>query len=210
MNSDKLQRYIKIAQSTTYSEPEEGNFHTQLIPQMVEKYFPKDLDIASIILDIGCGQGTFMDVIAEKGYANRIGVTLSPEDAKACNEKRHTTVCADMSDLDIPADLIGMIWCRHALEHSPFPYFTLLEFNRVLKQGGRMYVEVPAPECPREHEFNPNHYSVLTPKMWFSLFKKSGFKVDSCEELGLELMDGDKKIPESNICFMLTKDGTPV
>ena len=209
MKTDKLEKFIKQYQSTAYSETEEGNFHTVLIPQMADKYFP-DLPIDAMILDIGCGQGAFMDVAKKKGYPNVIGVTLSPEDAEACEKKMHCVLKSDMTDLDIPAEMIEFIWCRHAIEHSPFPFFTLLEFNRVLKEGGRMYIEVPSPGCYREHEYNPNHYSILTPKMWDALLGKAGFKVDSCDEMTLELNFKGKKFEEKNLCLMVTKDATPV
>jgi SAM-dependent methyltransferase len=209
MNANKLQKYIKQAQSTVYEEPEEGNFHTQLIPQMADKYLP-NLSVDAMILDIGCGEGTFLDIAKTLGYPNAMGVTLSPEDAAACNSKGHCVFESDMTDLDVPDEMIAFIWCRHAIEHSPFPYFTLLEFNRVLKDGGRMYMEVPAPDCPRGHEFNPNHYSILTPNMWSALLKKAGFSVDSCDSMVLELTINGNKIPETNLCFMVTKDATPV
>jgi len=209
MKTDKLEKFIKQYQSTVYAEPEEGNLHTQLIPQMADKYLP-NLSVDAMILDIGCGQGTFLDIAKSKGYPNAMGVTLSPEDAEACNSKGHCVFESDMTDLDVPAEMITFIWCRHAIEHSPFPYFTFLEFNRVLKDGGQMYMEVPAPDCQRQHEYNPNHYSILTPNMWGALLKKAGFRVDSCDEMTLELnFDGDK-IPETNLCFMVTKDATPV
>ena len=209
MNMEKIKHYWEEAQSTVYAEPEEGNLHTQLIPQMVDKYFPP-LPVDAMILDIGCGQGTFMDTIKTKNHPNVVGITLSPEDAEACNNKGHCVMKSDMTDLAIPDEMVTFIWCRHAIEHSPFPYFTLLEFNRVLKDGGRMYMEVPAPDCPRLHEFNPNHYSILTPTMWSSLFKKAGFNVDSCDSMQIELKTPEGNIRETNLCFMVRKDATPV
>jgi SAM-dependent methyltransferase len=70
-----------------------------------------------------------------------------------------------------------MLFCRHSLEHSPFPYITLLEYNRVLRPNGYLYIEVPAPDGDRPHEENRNHYSILGRSMWLSLLKRSGFDV---------------------------------
>src|SRR6185295_13701831 len=42
----------------------------------------------------------------------------------------------DQSFLDFPDGSFDAIWCRHCLEHSVFPYFTLSGFNRVVKPGG--------------------------------------------------------------------------
>lgn len=209
MDACKINRYNKIALSTVYSEPEEGNFHTELIPKMVEQFFkPLNLPVEAIILDIGCGQGTFMDEVAKLDYPNRIGITKSGEDFDACNAKGHTTTHCDMSDLPFNSEEIDFIWCRHALEHSPFPFFTLLEFNRILKDGGKVYVEVPAPDCVRKHEWNPNHYSVLGPEMWAALFVKAGFKVLQSVYFDLELQMPEGKVPERNICFVIEKHDT--
>jgi hypothetical protein len=46
--------------------------------------------------------------------------------------------------------------------------------------------------------------------MWSALLKKAGFSVDSCDSMVLELTIDGNKIPETNLCFMVTKDATPV
>jgi len=71
-----------------------------------------------------------------------------------------------------------MLFCRHSLEHSPFPFISLLEYNRVLKQKGYLYIEVPAPDGARKHESNRNHYSIMGRSMWLSLLQRSGFDVN--------------------------------
>ena len=210
MEQGKFNRYTKLALTTVYSEPEDGNFHTQLIPKMVDQFFKsQELDIASFILDVGCGQGTFIDCVKELGYTNVIGVTYNKEDVDACNAKKHTTIQADMSDLiPIANNSIDFIWCRQALEHSPYPLFTLYEFNRVLRTGAQMYIEVPAPECLRGFEFNPNHYSVLGDRMWASLLTKSGFTIKDSSYFEFELTQEGKKIPEKYLCFTVEKNAS--
>ena len=86
-------------------------------------------------------------------------------------------VSADMSFLEFDECLFDLVWCRHTLEHSVFPYFTLCEIYRFLKPGGVFYIEVPAPDTSSLHETNLNHYSVFTKKMWESLILRSGFKI---------------------------------
>jgi hypothetical protein len=62
------------------------------------------------------------------------------------------------------------------------PFFTLHEFNRVLKPGGTIYIEVPAPNVDIMHENNINHYSVLGASSWYSLINRSGYKnIESTE-----------------------------
>jgi predicted SAM-dependent methyltransferase len=70
---------------------------------------------------------------------------------------------------------VDFIFCRHALEHSPYPIFTLMEYNRLLKEKGKIYIEVPAPNCERPHEYNLNHYSILGERQLAALLQRTGF-----------------------------------
>ncbi len=206
MDFEKFRQYNNIALSTVYSEPEQGNFHTDLIPQMVDKFFkPLNIPVTASVLDIGCGQGTFMDVLSKLGYVDLIGITKSEDDARACYRKRYFTAQVDMSDLPFESKSIDFIWCRHAIEHSPFPLFTLFEFNRVLKDNSKVYIEVPAPACVRKHEYNSNHYSILGEDMWCALFVKAGFEISFKTTFDLNLTFNDKTIPETNLCFVIEK-----
>ncbi len=83
----------------------------------------------------------------------------------------------DQSFLDFEDESFDFIWCRHCIEHSVFPYFTLSEIFRVLKSKGYLYIEVPAPETSCKHQANKNHYSVLGKQMWLELFKRTGLIV---------------------------------
>ena len=211
MDIDKFNRYLNFAQNTVYSEPETPQFHTPLIKLAIDNFFDKlNLPHDALIYDIGCGQGTFMDMVKERGYQNLVGITLSIEDSEACINKGYEVMCADMSDFDTKDSEVDLIWCRHALEHSVFPFFTLLEFNRVLKMGGKLYVEVPAPDLERRHEFNNNHFSVMGTVMWQALFQRTGFSIDLSHEINLQLqLPEQKETPEKFFCYVLTKQHEP-
>jgi len=206
MTPEKFDRYLQLARSTVYSEPEDGNFHNALIKEAVRAFIPLfGLPDTPFVLDAGCGPGVFMDEMRSAGFQSFWGVTLSEEDVAACRAKGHGCTLGDISDLDDPDDTVDLIWCRHAIEHSPYPLFTLYEFNRVLRVGGGLYVEVPAPALPRGHEWNPNHYSILGPHMWVALMQRAGFEVFDTREIRLELQQGDQKVPELFYAFMAKK-----
>jgi ubiquinone/menaquinone biosynthesis C-methylase UbiE len=148
--------------------------------------------------------------MAELGYPNTIGVTLSDEDYKATESKGMTVIRSDFSDIQaIKDETVDMIWCRHALEHSPYPLFTLYEFNRLLKQSGKLYVEVPAPDCERQHEANPNHFSILGLTMWMFLFARAGFNALMVDKLEFTLKTEGKDVPEEYLIFLLEKQDVP-
>ena len=206
MTPEKFERYLGLARSTVYSEPEDGNFHNALIKQAVQTFVPLfGLPDTPFVLDAGCGPGVFMDEMRGAGFQSLWGVTLSQDDVDACRRKGHGCTLGDISDLDDVDETVDLVWCRHAIEHSPYPLFTLYEFNRVLKPGGGLYVEVPAPALPRQHEWNPNHYSILGVHMWVALMQRAGFEVFDTREIKLELQQDGKAVPEVFYAFLARK-----
>ena len=107
---------------------------------------------------------------------------------------------------------VDFIFLRHALEHSPYPIFSLMEYNRILKQGGKIYIEVPAPDCDRKHEWNLNHYSILGQNQLAALLVRCGFDINLFENLAFELNSVDPSDPtktvaakETYYCIVATK-----
>jgi SAM-dependent methyltransferase len=109
---------------------------------------------------------------------------------------------------------VDFLFCRHSLEHSPYPIFTLMEYNRVLKQNGKLYIEMPAPDCPRAHEWNLNHYSILGRTQLAALLDRTGFGVDTFDILTFDATfpkndnepDGEKiEVKENFYCLVVTK-----
>jgi SAM-dependent methyltransferase len=173
---------------------------------------PKDAHI----LDLGCGPGYFLDEMKERGYTNVTGVTLSPGDQKTCTDKGHTIKGYDLTFLPQKEgyydESVDFIFLRHALEHSPYPIFSLMEYNRVLKQGSKIYIEVPAPDCDRKHEYNLNHYSILGHTQLAALLTRCGFNIDSFNNFEFDLNIPNPEDPENPVkakekyyCIVATK-----
>jgi hypothetical protein len=102
------------------------------------------------------------------------------------------------------------IFLRHTLHHSPYPVFSLVEYNRLLKQFGKMFIEVPAPDCDRQHEFNNNIYSILGKTQLMALLNRTGFKLDTFNEIEFSLTAKDDEGNETNstekyYCIVVTK-----
>ena len=82
----------------------------------------------------------------------------------------------------------------------------MLEYNRLLKMNGLLYVEVPAPDIDRNHEWTPNHFSILGSNMWRSLFRQTGFDLEIHEVLELPLVDqSHKQYHEKFFTYVLRK-----
>jgi SAM-dependent methyltransferase len=207
MNYDKFKQFELQALNTVYRE-EVGGFHDELIPQIAQRFLPEfKIKKSACILDIGCGPGIFMQAAKDLGYKNTIGITLSKEDVDMCLDSGHKAVLASMTDLPYKDSSVDFIWCRHALEHSPYPLFTLFEFHRVLCTGGQAFIEIPAPNNERAymHEFNPNHYSILGDRMWIALFGKAKFECWAMWNYDINLPFENGTVNEKSYMFAVKK-----
>jgi len=190
--------------------------HETLTKQVIDQYvLPLNIPKNGKVLDLGCGPGYFLNYMREQGYTDLTGVTLSPEDVKMCEANGHTIKKYDMSFLPQQDgyydESVDFIFLRHSLEHSPYPIFTLMEYNRVLKQGSKMYIEVPAPDCERKHEWNLNHYSILGTEQLAALLVRTGFNIDKFETLDFDVEFAEpnpenlKHAKEKFYCVVVTK-----
>jgi cyclopropane fatty-acyl-phospholipid synthase-like methyltransferase len=214
----KLKLYNEWLYTAHIYDEGDSKMHEGLTARVVEQYFdPLNVDKNAVILDLGCGPGYFLDEMKKRGYNNVTGVTLSPGDIKICEEKGHKIKKYDLSFIPQKDgyydESVDFIFLRHALEHSPYPIFSLMEYNRILKQGSKMYIEVPAPSCDRKHEFNPNHYSILGQDQLTALLIRTGFTVDMFQALEFGVAIPNVKDDEGNLkefkekyfCILVTK-----
>ena len=141
------------------------------------------------VLDVGCGQGVSLDRFRALGFC-ATGVNLDKTDIEACLGKGHHVLQMDQSFLEFPDESFDLVWARHVIEHSIFPYFTLSGFARVLKPGGILYLEVPGGETTYRHELNLNHYSILSHTMWLSLMERVGLPVQDAQKYFLKSEHG--------------------
>lgn len=169
MNIARLQKHLEEVQNTIYIEPD-IEYHRVIIDSQIDKLHDfKD------VLDVGFGTGYSLKKFKEKGF-NVTGITMNPKEL----EGFENVFYMDMCSLDFEDKSFDLVWCRHSLEHSLIPFITLLEFKRVLKDGGKLYVEVPSDNIL--HIENPNHYSLFADHTWLAIFRKAGFRLFSREQ----------------------------
>lgn len=211
----KLKFYNEYIYTSHLYDEGESQYHKDLTKQVVETYFdPLNLPKDSNILDLGCGPGYFLDEIKSRGYNNYAGVTLTSEDIRLCESKGHTIKKYDLSFIPQSDgyydESVDFIFLRHALEHSPYPIFSLMEYNRLLKQSARIYIEVPQPDCDRKHEYNLNHYSIFGSNQLAALLNRTGFDIEKFNNLEFDLNirqeDGSTKpVKEKFYCIVAVK-----
>ena len=91
------------------------------------------------LLDIGCGTGYLIDMLAKVHEAEYTGVDLSPEMIKQANNKKikNAKFVEGRSD-EIPFDdnTFDIITCSQSFHHYPDTDKAMQEAKRVLKPGG--------------------------------------------------------------------------
>ncbi len=184
---DFLNQRLKDIYPEPFGEPALSIIR-MMVPKIVSDY---GLPAGSKVLDVGCGHGEALRAFKKEGM-EAIGVGYG-EEAVKCRDEGFQIVEEDMSFLSFAPESFDLVWCRHVLEHSLFPLFTLSEMCRLLKPGGIFYMEVPAPETACRHETNINHYSVLTRNSWFNLIHRSGFKDIKAHDLDVTVPIGPDK-----------------
>lgn len=199
---EDFQSFIKSrVYSDIYPEPP-SELHSSITTRMIELCEKKWINESfqdKTILDLGCGQGFSMELFLVKG-GKPTGVTLG-EDFLVCKKKGLNVLEVDLHELKFAPNSFRFIWCRHVLEHSLFPLFTLFQLHQFLTPTGFIYIEVPAPDTCAKHEFNPNHYSCFSKRGWLSLFSKVGFEVRQADDINFNLSIG----PDKYFYFLLQK-----
>ncbi len=137
------------------------------------------------LLDVGCGSGDWLSVYRMRG-ATTYGVEIN---AKACEEGRkrgHHLFCGQLSEAGFEDDFFDIVLFHQSLEHLFSPRTTLLEVQRVLKRGGKVWISVPNHNGIQARLFgkwfyaieSPRHLYGFTPKTITQLLTQTGFLVE--------------------------------
>ena len=89
------------------------------------------------VLDVGCGNGRYLDVMAAAGVA-AVGCDLSVGMLRSAGA--HRVVAADAMALPFASGRFDVVLAPHMLYHVPDRRAAALEFRRVLAPGGRCVV----------------------------------------------------------------------
>ncbi len=185
----RFDTFLKRLEGEVYPEiPSEP--HLSITRMMIDDLQAQGVLKAGMrVLDVGCGQGVALEHFRALGL-DAVGITLGP-DAAVCREKGFDAREMDQNFITFPDASFDLLWCRHVLEHSVAPLFTLSEYHRLVKPGGAVYVEVPAPDTAAHHELNVNHYSVLPASAWQHLFLRSNFRIERSTAFNFSIPAGE-------------------
>ncbi len=182
---DHIDGYLNKLVGEIYAQPEDDG-HTRLAQKVIDQWMSR-MTTCHSVLDVGCGQG-FCQPMFERWGLKYEGIALG-EDVIVAQEKGRNVKRMDFSFLEYPDNHVDLIFARHALEHSPMPLLTLMEWARVAKNW--LGIVLPAPEW---YTFvGQNHYSVMKMEQIKNLLDVTGWHI-LWEDI--KMLAPDKEKPE--------------
>ncbi len=175
--------------------------HAELIGFLREEKVPAD----ARILDVGSSWGFLAKALHHHGYRNLWGCDRIPGDAGPRPGKpfqdyrglmRYTGVDLNRDKLaPFEPDSFDVIICSEVLEHLEAPGAMLKEFQRTLKPGGLVFMEVPNPQNiferlrfmhrgqfkrfrPKLRPDHTGHISIITSDILMALCARCDLKIE--------------------------------
>jgi SAM-dependent methyltransferase len=100
------------------------------------------------VLDVGCGGGLFLQLLADRGQPNIIGLDFSLDAANiAWRRAGVPAVCATLSRPPFANESCAAVTMFHVLEHLYDPASYLDAAHQLLRPDGRLIVQVPNAAC---------------------------------------------------------------
>src|SRR5262249_8476233 len=134
-------------------------------------------------VDLGCGRGEWLELLAEKGFAGG-GVDLDDGMLQSCRGRglRVSNQDAVAFLLNLANEKQGIVSAFHLAEHLEFMHLQSLveEASRVLKPAGLLILETPNPENFRvssmDFYYDPSHRHPLPPELLSFVLEYYGFR----------------------------------
>lgn len=101
-----------------------------------------------LVLDVGCGGGLFLQMLAERNQTKVVGLDFSLDAANVAWRRAGVpAVCATLSRAPIAPESCSVITMFHVLEHLYDPASYLESARELLRPDGRLIVQVPNAAC---------------------------------------------------------------
>ncbi len=144
----------------------------------VQKFFP----CPGKVLDVGCGQGTFLQLLKEGGW-DCYGIELTEASASRASRLGIPVAVGEIDENGFAPHSFDLITLWQVLEHLPEPLKTLKKLTRLLKKGGILAISTPnidslqARASTRQwfHLDPPRHLCLFSPQTLEGMVSSLGF-----------------------------------
>lgn len=133
----------------------------------------------SRILDIGCGNGTWLQELHNMGFRNLNGVDkYAPQ-----SSMRYHFLRGEI--FDISKQKFDLITLHHSFEHMENPELVLKKIYELLEDDGTCIIRIPVMGCEAWKMYGqywyqidaPRHYFLYTPKALNIICRKAGLRI---------------------------------
>ncbi|MEA2036096.1 MAG: class I SAM-dependent methyltransferase [Nanoarchaeota archaeon] len=131
------------------------------------------------ILEIGCSGGPLIKILNKNGFKNVYGLDISKRAINLCKKRGLDNVFVrDAVKTKFKNKEFDLIIASDVLEHIKNDKLALVEWNRILKPGGKLIVFVPAfKSLWSPHDETNFHQRRYSKSSLVNLFKKADFKI---------------------------------
>ena len=130
------------------------------------------------ILDLGCGNGSFLSNIGKHGNFELYGLELQGKSAERAKEKKEIKLTVgELREDTYPINSFDVITLIHVFEHLPNPKESLIIIRKILKPDGLLLLEFPNIDSWQSSYFK-QHWLHLDPPRHLNLFKPKRLKME--------------------------------
>lgn len=139
-------------------------------------------NIKGRLLDIGCGDGSFMEFMNRYGWETS-GIDFDPKAINTAKLKNINVKLGTLEEQKFSDNYFDVITLSHVIEHVYDKVKLLKECYRILKPGGKVVVSTPNTQSLCHNKFKenwrglepPRHIHLFSPQTIVNMVKKSGF-----------------------------------
>ena len=147
------------------------------------RHLPVPQTRTELLLDVGCGNGSFLSVAERIGY-DPIGLEPDPKAASVAQNEGGRVIVGHLPSDELSGNSFAHVTMSHVLEHLHDPISILNESYRLLKPGGRIWLATPNIESALSNYFHrhwrglepPRHLVLFLPDLVRSVLQNVGFR----------------------------------
>jgi 2-polyprenyl-3-methyl-5-hydroxy-6-metoxy-1,4-benzoquinol methylase len=139
------------------------------------------------LLDFGCGNGSFMELM--KGFGWTV-YGIEPDSARSVDSSRSKHIYQSIQDLKSNVNIkFDVIILSHVIEHLPDPYGLIKDLKNLCTSKGRVIIATPNAKSLCALIFGrywrglepPRHFNIFTRESLIELLENSGYQITLAE-----------------------------
>jgi SAM-dependent methyltransferase len=147
-------------------------------------------ELPKTYLDVGCGDGRYLEVMARRGVDRRslYGLELDAETVSLLQQRGLQVSCQRVENCDFDEGSFDLITMFHVIEHVDHPREVVQRLARWLRPGGVLALETPNTDSLDARLFRegtwggyhiPRHWHLFNPEAFRTLVRSTGLDVEA-------------------------------